>query len=429
MTPPPLEPGCTLGVLGGGQLGRMVALAAARLGVHVHVFAPEGDCPAAEVARRHTRASWDDPHALDTFAATVDVVTCEFENVPAGALERLAARVPVRPGARAFAIAQDCIAEKSFLRERGVPTAPWRPVRSADELGAARAALGEGILKTARLGYDGKGQLRLHPSLSDAEAFAALGGVPCVLEGVVPFVRELSALVARRADGASLVFPVSENAHREGVLVRARHPARAHAAALAAAAGIARALAIGLDLVGLLCVELFLGPDGRVYVNELAPRPHNSFHWSIDGGAACQFEALVRAVLGWPLPAVVPVGDLTLENLLGDEVHAWSEALATPGARLHLYGKGAPRPGRKMGHLTHLLPAGSLPRGGLGEDLLSVPGEPGLHLRRGDAGWYAAGPDDAPLPADAVPARVRALIPGLDAGDPRAAGWEPDPRR
>lgn len=428
MSAAPLSPGCTLGVLGGGQLGRMIALAAARLGVHIHVFAPEGDCPAAEVARRHTRASWDDPHALDAFAATVDVVTCEFENVPAAALERLAARVPVRPGARAFAVAQDRIAEKSFLRDLGIPTAPWRPIRAAADLGPAREALGHGILKTARLGYDGKGQLRLGAGTADAEAFAALGGVPCVLEGVVPFVRELSVLVARGPGGASVVFPLSENAHQDGVLVRARHPARAHAGAQAAAGGIARALAEGLGLVGLLCVELFLGADGRVYVNELAPRPHNSFHWTIDAGAPCQFEALVRAVLGWPLPAVVPAGDVTLENLLGDEVNGWSEALAAPGVRLHLYGKGAPRPGRKMGHLSQLLPAGTLPRGGLGDDLLSVPGEPGVHLRRGVAGWFAAGPDDAPLPAEAVPFRVRPLLAWLDAGDPRAAGWEPSHR-
>jgi 5-(carboxyamino)imidazole ribonucleotide synthase len=357
--PPPggLPPGSTIGILGGGQLGRMTALAAARLGYRCHVLAPEADAPAAEVAAAWTRAAYEDPTALDRFAAAVDVVTLEFENVPVTALERLAARVPVRPDAEVLRVTQDRVAEKDRLGQLGAPVTGYAPIGAAAEVGPALARLGggRGVLKTTRLGYDGKGQLTVDAASDPAEAVARLGGPPLVLEAFVDFALELSVVTARGVDGALASYPPVENRHRRHVLATTIAPAVVAPEIAAEAVALAERLAAGLGVVGLLAVEMFLTRDGRLLVNELAPRPHNSGHWTIDACAASQFEQLVRAVCGLPLGDSVPFAGAVMENLLGDDAALrWAGLLAEPGARLHLYGKREARPGRKMGHVTRL---------------------------------------------------------------------------
>lgn len=352
-----IPPGSTIGILGGGQLGRMTAMAAARLGYATVVLAPEADAPAADAARRHIRAAYDEPDAVADFLAAVDVVTLEWENVPVDAVRRIAAVRPVRPAAAVLEITQDRLAEKQFVQDLGITTAPFAAVDDLANLRTARAQLGDhGILKTRRMGYDGKGQVRLGPGADLAAALATLHQVPAILEGFVRFEREISVITARRPGGEMRSYPPVENRHQGQILIETLAPAVLPAAVAAAAVGIAERIAEALALEGLLAVEMFLEPSGRLSVNELAPRPHNSGHWSIDAAAVSQFEQLVRAICDLPLGDPTPLAPASMRNLLGDAVDEWPEILAEPGARLHLYGKREARPGRKMGHVTRLGP-------------------------------------------------------------------------
>ena len=359
----PLPPNRTIGILGGGQLGRMAALAAARLGYRCHVLTPEMDSPAGQVAAEITLAEYEDPGALARFAAGVDVVTFEFENVNVAGLELLAALKPVRPAPSVLRIAQDRIVEKSFLNGTGVPTAPWRQVSNRTELTAAARALGlPAVLKTTRLGYDGKGQKLLAAAADLDPAFAALAPKPLVLEAFIDFACEISVIVARGDDGNAVAFDAVQNHHRQHILDLTVAPAPIPEATAASARDIALRIAGALDLVGLIAVEMFVDRNGRVLANEIAPRPHNSGHWTIDACPVSQFELFVRAVAGLPLPEPVRHSDAVMKNLVGlEEAGLWPEILATPGLIPHLYGKAEARPGRKMGHVTRLFPYGSLP--------------------------------------------------------------------
>ena len=349
-----LLPGATVGILGGGQLGRMLALAAARLGLRAHVYDPAPDGPGAQVAAS-TCAPWDDAAALARFAAACDVVTVEWENVPPAALDAVAARVPLRPARRAIEISADRAAEKAFLEDLGLFVAPWAAVDDAASLHAALARIGApAILKSRRLGYDGRGQARIDAPDGALAALAALEGAPAVLEGVVPFDCEVSVIAARGAGGAVAAYDPGRNVHAGGILrttaVPCGLPARVRQDAVLAAARILEAL----DYVGVLGVELFALRGGLV-VNEIAPRVHNSGHWTQGACAVDQFEQHVRAVAGWPLGPGTRHADAVMENLLGDDVLDLSRHAAS-GAQIHLYGKGAPRPGRKMGHVIRLSP-------------------------------------------------------------------------
>lgn len=347
-----LPPGSTIGILGGGQLGRMLAVAASRLGYRCHIFEPQADCPASHVAA-HTAAGYDDVEALDAFAGSVDVITLEFENVPIDAVDRLAKSVPVRPGAGALAVSQDRAAEKTFLNKAGIETAPWAPVTSNEELDKALSYTGRpAVLKTARLGYDGKGQATIKPDTDITGLFDGLGGVPCVLEGFVDFELEVSVLAARGLDGSIRCYEPVENIHRDHILHRTLVPARISSDVAVKATDIATRTIEALDYYGLLAVEMFVCRDGSVLVNEMAPRPHNSGHWTIDFAATSQFEQVVRAICGLPLGDTAHVIPCEMRNLIGDEAGDWPEILAQPGARLHLYGKAESRPGRKMGHVN-----------------------------------------------------------------------------
>jgi len=350
-----LAPGACIGVIGGGQLGRMTALAAARLGYRCHVLAPEPDSPAAQVTSRATVAAYDDVAALERFAAAVDVATIEFENLPTAPLARLAERVPLHPSPAVLAVCQDRLREKAFLAEIGVASAPWRPVRAAAELAGALAELaGPLVLKTARLGYDGKGQIGLAPGDDPAAAWACFGAVPGVAEERIDFACEISVITARGPDGTQVSYPAVENRHEAHVLAQTIAPAPIPAALADEARALAERIARALGVVGLLAVEMFVTRDGRLLVNELAPRPHNSGHWTIDACAISQFELLVRAICGLPLPDPGRFADAVMDNLLGSAIEAWPALLAEPGARLHLYGKAEVRPGRKLGHVTRL---------------------------------------------------------------------------
>lgn len=343
-----------LGILGGGQLGRMTALAAATLGIRSHIFCPESDPPAAQVTPLFTRAAYEDTAALAAFVAAVDVVTLEFENIPAESLAFLAERGPVRPGPGVLAVTQDRLAEKDLARRCGILTAPYRAVDSLADLTAAVAALGlPAVLKTRRFGYDGKGQVVLRRPEDLAAGWEALGGAACLLEGFMPFEREASVIAARGVDGAIRLFPLTENRHADHILRESLAPAAVPAAVAAAAETAARTLVAALDVVGLLAVELFLMPDGTVAMNEMAPRPHNSGHWTMDGCRTSQFLQLVRAVCGLPLgDTAMTVPQARMENLLGDDVLRWQDILRDPAARVHLYGKTEVKPGRKLGHVN-----------------------------------------------------------------------------
>jgi 5-(carboxyamino)imidazole ribonucleotide synthase len=351
-----LAPGAVIGIVGGGQLGRMIALAAARLGYRCHVLAPESDGPAAQVTSLATVAAYNDAAALERFAAAVDVVTLEFENLPVEALARLARARPVHPAPAVLAICQDRREEKAFLERIGVPIAPYVTVESAQALTPALTKLGQpAILKSARLGYDGKGQVRIEAGSGLDAARAAAAAAPCVLEGWIDFEREISVITARGQDGAKASYVPVENRHRDQILVQTIAPAPIPAELADQAQMLAQKIAAALDLVGLLAVEMFVTRDQRLLVNELAPRPHNSGHWTIDACAVSQFEQLVRAICGLPLGDPGRFADAVMDNLLGAEVERWPALLAEPGARLHLYGKGAVRPGRKLGHVTRLV--------------------------------------------------------------------------
>ena len=353
-----LPPGSTIGVLGAGQLGRMLALAAARLGIRTHVYARDADEPAAQVAAQTTLGEWTDAGALDRFAQAVDVVTYEFENVPVEAVERLAARVPVRPGAMALARTQDRLTEKTFLREIGIETAPFAAVDDAGALARLIGTIGRpAILKTRRFGYDGKGQIALREGSDVGAAFRTLKGAPAILEGFVPFTKEVSVVAARGLDGSFRAYDICENEHANHILAVTRAPAAIAPQTADAAIAITRTIADALDYVGVIAVEMFIVErEGReaVIVNEIAPRVHNSGHWTLDGAVVSQFEQHVRAICGWPLGATGRHGRVEMRNLVGDAVADWRMLAAQDGACLHLYGKADARPGRKMGHVTRI---------------------------------------------------------------------------
>ena len=358
-----LPPNATIGIVGGGQLGRMSALAAARLGYRCHILTPEPDSPAALVSAGVTLSAYEDQAALRSFAAAVDVITFEFENVSAEGLDLLASLKPVHPSPAVLRVSQDRAVEKSFLNGIGVATAPWLPVESLESLADAAAQLSlPAILKTTRLGYDGKGQVLLASVADFPAALKALEPKPLILEGMVDFACEISVIVARGADGAIAEFDAVENSHRDHILDMTYAPARVTPEIAAEAQAIARKVADALDLVGLLAVEMFVAADGRVLVNEIAPRPHNSGHWTIDACPASQFELHIRAIAGLPLPRATRHADAVMKNLVGPaEAAIWPELLATPGLIPHLYGKAEARPGRKMGHVTRLFALGGLP--------------------------------------------------------------------
>jgi 5-(carboxyamino)imidazole ribonucleotide synthase len=341
----------------------MSALAAARLGYRCHILTREVDSPAAQVSHGVTISDYSDPVSLREFAAAVDVISFEFENVSAEGLELLASLKPVRPSPAVLRISQDRVTEKSFLNDSGVTTAPWVGVETLSDLQQAVAQLGlPAVLKTTRLGYDGKGQAMLRRPEDLEPAFAALSPKPLVLEGFVDFAQEISVVIARGADGAMSAFDTVENRHRNHILDLTLAPAPVPEAISDSAQAIARRVAEALDLVGLLAVEMFIDATGRVLVNEIAPRPHNSGHWTIDACPASQFELHIRAIAGLPLPPAERHSDAVMKNLVGPEETAlWPEILATPRLIPHLYGKAEARPGRKMGHVTRLFPKGALP--------------------------------------------------------------------
>jgi len=352
-----VAPGGTIGILGGGQLGRMTAIAAARLGYRCHIFCPDADSPAARVADRATVAAYDDTKALDAFAGAIDVVTYEFENIPAASVDRLSERVPARPGTRPLYLAQDRVREKDFVVAQGIGTAPYRRVETAGELPAAVDAIGlPAILKSAAFGYDGKGQVRIAGANDLAGAWQAMGGAVGILEGVVDFEREISVIAARAVDGSVACYDPVENRHRGGILDETLAPAAIGTDLTARARGVAERLVEALDVVGLLAVEMFVARDGDLLVNELAPRPHNSGHWTIDACVTSQFEQFVRAVAGLPLGDPSRLADARMLNLIGDAAEDWLLYLRDPQAKVHLYGKREARPGRKMGHVTWLRP-------------------------------------------------------------------------
>lgn len=350
-------PGATLGLLGGGQLGRMFTLAARRLGYRVIVLDPDADGPAAQVADVTLVADYGNADALNQLAARCVAITSEFENVPAASLERLAHQRPVRPGAEAVAIAQDRIREKHFLRRNDFPLGTYIVVSGAPPVDPP-AGLFPGVLKRARFGYDGKGQVGVATADALPAAFAELGAVPCVLEQRLDLAIEISVIVARGSDGDMAVYPLAENCHRHGILDITRVPAAVDALVAHDAAGIACAIADALEYVGVLTVEFFVTRDGRLLVNEIAPRPHNSGHYTLDACVTSQFEQQVRAVCGLPLGDPHLLTPAAMVNLLGDiwqaGTPAWDAVLGIAGAKLHLYGKRAARPGRKMGHVTCL---------------------------------------------------------------------------
>jgi len=350
-----LRPCARVGVLGGGQLGRMLALAGARLGLDVVIFDPQPNCPASRVAAETVTAAYDDLDAVARFAASVEAVTYEFENVPVEAAREAARHAPLRPGVKALEVAQDRVTEKTFLNENHAPTVAFRRVRTADEARTAAQDLGvPAVLKTRRFGYDGKGQAVIRKVERASQAFAAIGENPAILEAFAPFVRELSIIAARSEDGEVIAYPLVENIHGDGILKETRAPAEATDAARAEADRIARAILTALDYVGVLAVELFELEDGRLRVNEIAPRVHNTGHWTEAACRVSQFEQHMRAVAGWPLADPAPIRKARMINLIGEEVDAWPDWLANPKAVLHLYGKRETRPGRKMGHVTLL---------------------------------------------------------------------------
>ncbi|MGR3390614.1 5-(carboxyamino)imidazole ribonucleotide synthase [Sagittula sp.] len=340
----------TIGILGGGQLGRMLSVAASRLGLRCHIYEPGANPPAAEVAHACTTASYEDEAALRAFARSVDVITYEFENIPTSALDLLEGLRPIRPGREALRVSQDRLTEKSFLRDLGLATAPFADVTDAASMTAALDEIGTpAILKTRRLGYDGKGQARLSTPADAEAARAAMNGAPAILEGFVDFSREISVIAARNADGDVACFDPGENLHDDGILRRTTVPARIPGPMRMDAVLLASRILNALDYVGVLGVELFVTPGGLV-VNEIAPRVHNSGHWTQNGCVVDQFEQHIRAVAGWPLGAGARHADVVMENLIGEDMERVPELARRPDTALHLYGKAETRAGRKMGH-------------------------------------------------------------------------------
>ena len=355
-----IRPGSTLGILGGGQLGRMIAMAAAQLGLRAHIYAPDENSPAFDVAAEFTLASYEDEAALVRFAKGVDVVTYEFENVPGETAAILSAHAALAPNAQALAVSQDRFLEKSFIAGLGIPVAPFAGFSSEAELLEALGRIGRpAVLKTRRFGYDGKGQVMIDPKTDPAAAWDEIGRAPAILEGFVPFEREVSVVAARTASGAFAAYDLCANEHRHHILDRTRVPAGVSAETEARAVAIARSIANALDYVGVLAVELFLVTgqgEERLVVNEIAPRVHNSGHWTLGGAVTSQFEQHVRAVCGWPLGETARLGRVEMRNLIGHDADEWERILAEPGAQLHLYGKAEARAGRKMGHVTRVFP-------------------------------------------------------------------------
>lgn len=356
-----LPPGSTIGIIGNGQLGRMTALAAARLGYMCHVFGPGENSPAEQVSHKATVADYDDQDALVAFADACDVVTFEFENIPHESVQVLTEHVEVRPGWNCLHLSQDRLIEKTFINDCGIATAPFKAVNSLDDLEAAVSELGRpSILKTTRLGYDGKGQAIIRPDTELADAFDTMAGAASVLEGFVDFQREISVIVARSASGEWTAFEPAENVHKGGILDTSSVPANIPEGLAQDAVKIAVKLAEEMNLIGLLAVEMFHTKNDELIVNEMAPRPHNSGHWTQDACYSDQFEQFVRAVCGLPLGSVARRSDLVMKNLIGFDVDEWPHYLTEANAQLHLYGKASTREGRKMGHVNLVYPLGTL---------------------------------------------------------------------
>jgi 5-(carboxyamino)imidazole ribonucleotide synthase len=345
-------PGSTIGIVGGGQLGRMLARAASRMGYKTHIYTDEKDSPASHVATKTTVGAYQDAAALRAFGQNVDVVTFEFENIPAETLEMLDYLVAVRPKPSVLFTTRHRLREKEFIRAQGIKTAPFAPVRNAVELAEAMQTIGTpSVLKTCEMGYDGKGQVVIKNAADAEKAWAKLGKMECVLEGFVEFSAEASIIVARSTNGEARCYPLVENIHRDHILHKTIAPASFINTHQADATRIAKTLAEALDVVGLLAVELFVTNDGLL-VNELAPRPHNSGHWTMEGAPTAQFEQHIRAICGWALGDTTAHRPCEMINLLGDEWKQWEEYAKQPEAHVHLYGKTESRPGRKMGHVT-----------------------------------------------------------------------------
>ena len=362
-----LVPGATIGILGGGQLGRMLALAAAKLGLKTHVYAADPESPACDVASARTIAPYEDELTLAEFAGTVELITYEFENIPSRTAAILADSCVVRPGPEALAVCQDRLAEKEFLAAAGAKAAPYMRVDDAGALARAIAQIGRpSILKTRRFGYDGKGQVLVREGADLAVTFRTLGGAPAILEAVVPFSKEISVVAARGPGGEFAAYDVCENIHENHVLKSTRVPARLQPGIAAEATRLTRVIADALVYCGVITIEMFVtGGAGdaclELCVNEIAPRVHNSGHWTLDCAATSQFEQHIRAIAGWPLGAASrhgaeAGGHVEMDNLIGGDVRAWAKILGEPGASLHLYGKADARPGRKMGHVTRIVP-------------------------------------------------------------------------
>ena len=352
-----LTPGATIGILGGGQLGRMLSVAASRLGFLTHIYEPGDAPPAGHVANSVTTAAYEDTGALTSFAQAVDVITYEFENIPTATLDLLEPLRPIRPGREALRISQDRLTEKQFLSDLGLQTAPFATVDSQADLDAALVSIGApAILKTRRFGYDGKGQARLHQADQAGAALEAMAGAPSILEGFVDFSHEVSVIAARGVTGEVACFDPGENVHREGILRTTSVPARLTGAQKSDAVLIASRILNALDYVGVMGVELFVTQGGLV-VNEIAPRVHNSGHWTQNGCLIDQFEQHIRAIAGWPLGDGSRHTDITMENLIGDDLDRLPK-LAAEGAAIHLYGKTEVKPGRKMGHVNRIRKVG-----------------------------------------------------------------------
>ncbi|MEC7298501.1 MAG: 5-(carboxyamino)imidazole ribonucleotide synthase [Pseudomonadota bacterium] len=353
-TPDILPTGSTIGILGGGQLGRMLSVAASRLGFKTCIFEPGGDCPASHVANYHFQAEYDDIEALKKFAASVDVITYEFENIPTSALDILEDIRPIRPGREALRVSQDRMTEKDFLTGLGLKTAPYADIPDAAALSAALDSIGApAILKTRRFGYDGKGQARIKAASDADQALADMKGAPSILEGFVDFTTEVSIIAARGIDGSVACYDPGENVHRDGILHTTTVPATLPASARTDAVLLAAKILNALDYVGVMGVELFVTPQGLV-VNEIAPRVHNSGHWTQNGCVVDQFEQHIRAVAGWPLGDGTRHADVVMENLIGDDMSRVPALAQEPGVALHLYGKAEVKAGRKMGHVNRI---------------------------------------------------------------------------
>lgn len=352
----PLPTGATIGILGGGQLGRMLSVAAARLGLRSHIYEPGSNPPAGDVAHAVTTASYDDAAALRAFSGAVDVITYEFENIPTSALDLLEQLRPIRPNREALRISQDRLTEKAFLRDLGLSTAPYAAVGDTESMDRAIAQTGlPAILKTRRFGYDGKGQARIMTADDAAQALTDMAHAPAILEGFINFTHEVSVIGARSASGAIACFDPGENVHESGILRSTTLPARLTPSQRTDAILLTANIMNKLDYIGVMGVELFVTPQGLI-VNEIAPRVHNSGHWTQNACAVDQFEQHIRAVAGWPLGDGQRFADVVMENLIGNDMDRMPELASEPGTALHLYGKADIKPGRKMGHINRIKP-------------------------------------------------------------------------